>query len=63
MTLSQSGSTISVVSVQPAAGWTYTVDKSTGGEIEIQFKKGSKEIHFKAALLGGVIKVTLESGA
>ena len=54
---------LTVVSVQPAAGWTVTEIEEEDGEVEVEFVGPSGEIEFAAALQGGEIVTFIESEA
>ncbi len=60
MTLRVVENTLELVSVQPASGWTRTKQEEHGAEIEVKFKKGEREVKFKATLRDGEVTVSVE---
>jgi hypothetical protein len=56
VTIARDGLVLTVVSVQPAPGFTARVDVATGLEVEVQFRKGTKRIDFKAEVEDGVVE-------
>lgn len=62
VTLDASGSTLTVVSVTPNAGWTVVKAENYGpADIEVKLQSGSTLVEFKANLQLGVITTSVES--
>lgn len=52
VTLSHDGESLSVVSVTPVSGYTYTASNESNSRIEIRFTKGSAVLKFHADIIG-----------
>ena len=63
VTISSSGSTLAIVSVDPTAGWSEEIEVGSGGEVEADFRDGTRRIQFNAELEDGQIKVRVREGA
>ena len=61
ITLGQDASTISVLSVDPTTGWTYTATNEQTGRIEIEFSTDTKMVKFNAALVDGRIVTEVQA--
>ncbi len=56
VTIQRDGLQLTVVSVQAAPGFTAHIDRGTGLEVEVQFRKGAKRWDFKAEVEDGVVE-------
>jgi hypothetical protein len=56
VTIERDGRILTVLSVQPAEGWTAKVDRRTGRQVEVQFTKGGVRWDFKAEVENGVVE-------
>ena len=63
VTISSNGSTLTIVSVDPAAGWSEEVEAGSGGEVEADLRDGTRRIQFNAELEDGQIKVRVRERA
>ena len=52
VTLSNDGSTLSVISVNQAPGWVIEIEVASGREVEVDFRNGDTLIQFNAELEG-----------
>jgi hypothetical protein len=52
---------LNVANVLPATGWSAKTPEYEDGEIEVEFRKDSISVKFKAALVGDKIEVFVES--
>ena len=59
--LDTSGGRLTIVSVTPVAGWTVDRAESDGTNVEIRLESESGEVRFEASLVGGVVRVSLDS--
>ena len=55
VTVSSNGTTLTVVSVSPASGWTPEVETASGPQVEVTFENGNDRIDFKAEINNGQI--------
>ena len=53
---------LTLLGAVPAPGYSVAEQENTPTKIEIEFKSGSNEIHFKARLEGGELKIEVEGG-
>lgn len=51
---------VAIESIDPATGWTATVDAQSSTEVEIDFDSTSESIRFEAELEDGTVKTELE---
>ena len=63
VTISSSGSTLAIVSVDPTAGWSEEIEVGSGGEVEADFRDGTRRIQFNAELEDGQIEVRVRERA
>ena len=59
--LDTSGGRLTIVSVTPVAGWTVDRAESDGASVEIRLESESGEVRFEASLVGGVVRVSLDT--
>ena len=59
--LDTSGGRLTIVSVTPVAGWTVDRAESDGTSVEIRLESASGEVRFEASLVGGVVRVSLDT--
>ena len=57
VTLSNDGSTLSVISVNQAPGWVIEIEVASGREVEVDFRNGDTLIQFNAELEDGEVRV------
>jgi hypothetical protein len=57
VTITSNGSTLTIVSVNPAAGWAPEVEVASGREVEVDFRNGSRRIQFDAELEDGRVRI------
>ena len=57
VTISRSGATLSVVSVNASAGWVVEVEQGTGVELEVKFVNRATRIDFNAEFEDGVVRI------
>lgn len=62
VTLTSSGTTLTLASTQPATGWTASGDEDDDTEkVEVTFTNGDREVEFKAELKDGTVSVETSS--
>jgi len=59
VTIARSGSNLSIVSVDPAAGWSFEVEVASGLEVEADFRNGTRRIQFNAQLEDGEVRIRI----
>jgi hypothetical protein len=57
VTITRSGSSLTIVSVNPAAGWATDIEVASGREVEVDFRNGMHRIQFDAELEDGEIRI------
>jgi hypothetical protein len=57
VTVGNSGSALTVVSADPADGWTVEIEAATGVEVEVDFRNGTRRVQFNAELEDGQVRV------
>jgi hypothetical protein len=57
VTITSNGSSLTIVSVSPTAGWTYEIEVASGREVEVDFRNGSRRIQFDAELEDGRVDI------
>jgi hypothetical protein len=62
VTIRRSGGSLSIVSVNPNAGWVSEVEQGTGAEVEVKFVNGTTRIDFNAELEDGGVRVRVRVG-
>jgi hypothetical protein len=63
VTVSCTGRTARLQGTSPGDGWHVEVGDSSGGEIEVTFKRNESEVQVKATCVGGVPRFQVESGS
>jgi len=61
ITLEQSATNLSVISVNPVSGWTYDSKNEGASRLEIKFTSGTQLVKFTAELLDGRIITAVEA--
>ena len=59
VTISRSGTTLTVVAVAPnaAAGWSTDIEQASGPQVEVEFRNGTARIDFEAEFEDGAVRV------
>jgi hypothetical protein len=57
VTISSAGAVLTVVSVDPATGWSTEIEVSSGREVEVDFRNGTRRIQFYAELEDGEVRI------
>ena len=55
------GSSVAVVGVAPASGWSFETEVAAGIEVEVQFADGVTRVDFKAEVEDGQVRATARS--
>lgn len=55
--ITQDGSSLTIVSVEPVAGWSTEIEVSSGREVEVDFRNGMRRIQFDAEFEDGEVRV------
>ncbi|MDH5616918.1 MAG: hypothetical protein OEY62_10310 [Acidimicrobiia bacterium] len=63
VTIASSGSSLTIVSVDPSVGWASEVEVASGREVEADFRNGSRRIQFNAELEDGEVRIRVRDGA
>ncbi len=53
----ESGGLVTVVGVQPADGWEFTIQQNGTREAEVNFRRGSERVDFKAEFEDGAVRI------
>ena len=61
MTIASNGSSLTITSVDPAPGWSFEIEVSSGVEVEADFRNGTRRIQFNAQLEDGEVRVRVRS--
>jgi hypothetical protein len=61
VTIASNGSSLTIVSVDPAAGWSFEVEIASGLEVEADFRNGTRRIQFNAQLEDGEVRIRVRS--
>ncbi|MDH5373456.1 MAG: hypothetical protein OEX97_10980 [Acidimicrobiia bacterium] len=61
VTVASNGSSLTIVSVNAAAGWSYEVEVAAGLEVEADFRNGTRRIQFNAQLEDGEVRIRVRS--
>ncbi|MGF1618288.1 MAG: hypothetical protein ACFCU2_10880 [Acidimicrobiia bacterium] len=61
VTIKVTNGAMSLASVDPNAGWTYTVEKNRADDIEVEFEKGDAEASIRVKADHGELDVEIES--
>lgn len=57
VTITRAGSSLTIVSVNPAAGWATDIEVASGREVEVDFRNGMRRIQFDAELEDGEVRI------
>lgn len=57
VTITVSGSSLTIVSVDPAAGWSAEIEVHSGREVEADFRNGTRRIQFNAEFEDGEVRI------
>lgn len=63
VTILREGEDLTVVSVDPAQGWTFDVKRESGEDIEVSFDSEGSEIHLRARVVNGEIVVSVDQSS
>ena len=61
VTIASNGSSLTITSVDPAPGWSFEIEVSSGVEVEADFRNGTRRIQFNAQLEDGEVRVRVRS--
>ncbi len=61
VTIQVTNGAMSLASVGPNAGWTYTVDKNRSDEVEVEFENGDAEAGIRVKADHGKLDVEIDS--
>jgi len=62
VTIAVTGSTLTIVSVDAAAGWSHEVKVASGREVEADFRSGARRIQFNAEFEDGEVRIRVRDG-
>jgi hypothetical protein len=62
VTIAVTGSTLTIVSVDTAAGWSHEVEVASGREVEADFRNGARRIQFNAEFEDGEVRIRVRDG-
>jgi hypothetical protein len=57
VTVARDGATLSITDVNPAEGWSYVVERSSGYEVEVTFRSAGERIDFAAEIEHDRLKI------
>jgi len=60
ITLNQNATSLEILSVNLASGWTYDAENEHATEIEVEFENGDQKVEFRAELLNGLVVIAVE---
>lgn len=60
ITLIQDATSLEILSVNLASGWTYDAENEHATEIEVEFENGDQKVKFRAELLNGLVVIAVE---
>ena len=60
ITLNQNATSLEILSVNLASGWTYDAENENATEIAVAFENGDQNVKFRAELLGGLVVIAAD---
>jgi hypothetical protein len=57
VTVRRDGNTLTVTGVSPSSGWSERIERSSGTEVEITFRRDGRRVDFKAEIEGDRVEV------
>ena len=59
VTIARNGSNLSIVAINPAAGWSHEVEVASGLQVEADFRNGGRRIQFDAEIEDGEVRIRI----
>ena len=60
VTIGSDGTTLTVLAVDPADGWSGEIERSAGHEVEVDFRDGTVRMRFDAQFEDGEVRIRIE---
>jgi hypothetical protein len=57
VTVTRNGTSLTIDAADAAAGWNQHIERSSGREVEVTFRRDGRRVDFKAEIEGNFVKV------